>query len=310
MNIDDFQKICTIIETGSINKAAEQMYMSQPALSRILKKAEDEYGITLLDRTQGKKITLTEDGERFYKAAREILSIHDNFVLQTELNRKRNEKLILFGTAVQQTIFMIGDMYTWFYKYEPVYQLETRSGKTSELHTAVLNKEIDVAFIAVSQFLHELYYEPGDRVHTYIYLSSDSNLREKAERRPGYKTSIVHIRDLRHERFVLNRPGTASRAIFDQLARKYDLNPVIIEEDVMYQRMKLADEGVGSYVMLAAGLDVLNMTQDNSRFVMLDPDEDIESYRYLVCRKDFEKSGKFKTIRNCLKDILNPGMDD
>lgn len=304
MNIDDMQKICAIIENRSINKAAEQLYMSQPALSRILKKAEEEYGITILDRTQGKKVALTEDGERFYKAAREITGIHDNFVLQTELNRKRNDKLVTFATAVQQTIFLSGDMFTWFYRNEPYYQLEVRSGRTSELHMAVLRKEIDVAFISVSQFSHELHYDPEDRVHTYFYLSAASPLLERIRNWTGAEAPVIRFEDVKNDRFITNRPGTASRSAYDHLVRKFEVNPPLIEEENMYQRLKLADDGVGNYLLVASDTRLPVANEDTSRYVMLDPEEDIEEYRYLVCRKGFENSDKYKTVKRCLEDVL------
>ncbi len=304
MNIDDLKKICTIIDAGSINKAAEQLYMSQPALSRVLKKAEEEYGITILDRTQGKKVILTEDGERFYKAAREITGIHDNFVLQTELNRKRNDRIVIFGTAVQQNIFLASDMFTWFYQNEPYYQLETRSGKTRDLHLAVINKEIDIAFISVTQFSPELYYEPVDRVHTFFYLSSASPLLSKIKNKENREIPVVRFADLKEERFIINKPGTASRSAFDRLVRKFGVSPAVIEEENMYQRMKLADKGVGSYLIVAADTRLPVINEDVSRYVMLDPEEDIEEYRYLVCRKGFENSEKYKTVKHCLEDVM------
>ena len=53
-----------IAETKSLNKAAEQLYVSQPSLTNALKELEKEVGITIFFRT-GRGVTLTNDGVEF-----------------------------------------------------------------------------------------------------------------------------------------------------------------------------------------------------------------------------------------------------
>ncbi|MBQ6223246.1 MAG: LysR family transcriptional regulator [Solobacterium sp.] len=306
MNIEDLEKINTVIESGSINKAAEKLFVSQPALSRIIRKAEEEYEIILFDRTQGKKIVLTEDGERFYKMSKEILLLHDNFLLQTKLNQSRNENTILFGTATQQAILYMSEMLSWFYANEPKYRLETKGGKSNELHMDVINRKLDVAFLNVTRFSNELHYEKIERMRTFFYLSSNSPLLEKIKDNDSGEVLKVHIQDLKDEHFVVNKKGTASRDIFDQLCSRYNLNPVYVEEENMYQRMKLADNGVGSYILTAGRVDRIAFAKGGmSHYVVLDDQEDIESWRYLICRKGFENTEQYKVIQRCLKDLGN-----
>ncbi len=306
MNIEDLKKINTVIETGSINKAAEKLFVSQPALSRIIRKAEDEYNIVLFDRTQGKKIVLTEDGERFFKMSKEILLLHDNFLLQTQLNQSRKESTILFGTATQQAIIYMSNMLSWFYINEPKYRLETKGGRSNELHREVLNRELDVAYLNVTRFNSELHYEKLERMHSFFYLSSNSTLLEKIKANNSGNILKIHVEDLKEERFVVNKKGTASRDIFDQLCSKHDLNPIFVEEENMYQRMKLADSGVGTYFLTAGQVDRIGFAKGGiTQYVTLDEKEDIESWRYLICRKGFENTEKYQIIRRCLNDLKN-----
>ena len=304
MNIEDLEKINTVIETGSINKAAEKLFVSQPALSRIIRKAEEEYNIVLFDRTQGKKIVLTEDGERFFKMSKEILLLHDNFLLQTQLNQSRRENTILFGSATQQAILYMSNMLSWFYINEPKYRLETKGGRSSELHREVLNRELDVAYLNVTRFNSELHYEKLERMHSFFYLSSNSPILEKTRDTDSGDITKVHVQDLKDEHFVVNKKGTASRDIFDQLCSKYDIHPVFVEEENMYQRMKLADSGVGTYYLTAGQVDRIAFAKGGiSHYVVLDEKEDIESWRYLICRKGFENTEKYQIIRRCLIDL-------
>ena len=61
MTITQLKYIITISENGSLNKAAEVLFVSQPSLTSAVRELEKELGITLLNRG-GKGVTLTNDG--------------------------------------------------------------------------------------------------------------------------------------------------------------------------------------------------------------------------------------------------------
>lgn len=62
-----------IAKTGSLNKAAENLYMGQPNLSRAIKELESSLGITIFDRS-AKGMVATAEGEEFLQYARKILA--------------------------------------------------------------------------------------------------------------------------------------------------------------------------------------------------------------------------------------------
>ena len=64
MTLTQLNYVITIAETKSFNKAAEQLYVSQPSLTSAMKELEKELGITLFHRS-GRGVTLTNDGVEF-----------------------------------------------------------------------------------------------------------------------------------------------------------------------------------------------------------------------------------------------------
>ena len=307
MTIDDIRKIITVVDIGSMNKAAEKLYIAQPALSRCVQKVEEEYGITLFDRTQGKKIRLTEEGEMFYQAAKEIMLVNENLVLQIERHKKKSTNRILFGVAPQQAVNLTGEMMRWFYLNAPEFQIETMTASSRQLHQSVLYGEIDAALINVSGYYDELHYEKETKMNTCFYIAKGSALSGKSFKKDGNKNPLLKAEDLNGERFVLNKKGSASRAQFDSLVETYGLNVRIIEEENMYQRLKMSDDGIGTYVLVMDGDSEKTSwwTSDESRKAILDPEQDKERWRYLVCRRGFEETEKFKALLKCLKNIQN-----
>lgn len=77
MNILHLKYVVEVADAGSINKAAENLYVAQPNLSRSIKTLEADLGITIFDRS-AKGMVLTPDGEEFVGYARKILKQIDN----------------------------------------------------------------------------------------------------------------------------------------------------------------------------------------------------------------------------------------
>ncbi len=73
MNILHLKYAVEVEKTRSISKAAENLYMGQPNLSRAIKELEESIGITVFKRTT-KGISITPDGEEFLRRARRIVS--------------------------------------------------------------------------------------------------------------------------------------------------------------------------------------------------------------------------------------------
>lgn len=73
MNILHLKYAVEVEKTRSISKAAENLYMGQPNLSRAIKELEESLGITVFKRTT-KGISITPDGEEFLRRARRIVA--------------------------------------------------------------------------------------------------------------------------------------------------------------------------------------------------------------------------------------------
>ena len=79
MTIQQLKYIIGVSETGSINKAAEILYVSQPSLTAAIKDVENEFNITIFNRSS-KGITLTSEGKEFIQYGRQIYAQYDNLL--------------------------------------------------------------------------------------------------------------------------------------------------------------------------------------------------------------------------------------
>ncbi|HEO2661720.1 TPA: LysR family transcriptional regulator [Streptococcus agalactiae] len=146
MRIQQLQYVIKIVETGSMNEAAKQLYITQPSLSNAVRNLETEMGIQIFIRNP-KGITLTKDGMEFLSYARQILE-------QTELLEERykgdNTSRELFSVSSQHYAFVVNAFVALFNGTDMTqYELFLRETRTWEIIDDVKNfrSEIGVLFL-------------------------------------------------------------------------------------------------------------------------------------------------------------------
>lgn len=108
-NVTDFHLLhyfAVVAEENTLHRAAERLFMSQPPLSRHIKRLEERLGLTLFIRhTRG--LTLTEDGARVLETIRPLLELRAKTFRQLEALEKPLEKAVALGfsTAFEQGVF-------------------------------------------------------------------------------------------------------------------------------------------------------------------------------------------------------------
>lgn len=104
MTLQQLNYVIHIAETGSINRAAEQLYVAQPSLTNAVKELEKETGITIFNRT-GKGVTLTAEGAEFLPYAR---SVCDQFQVLMDAFGKNGIRKQKFAVSTQHYSFAVG----------------------------------------------------------------------------------------------------------------------------------------------------------------------------------------------------------
>ncbi len=96
MNIDQLRYFKQICECHSLNKAAQELYISQPALTKSIQAIEKELNIELLVRTKN-GVYPSEIGKIFLQEACSILSIYDNFIQKINKTRSFSDSLTIYA---------------------------------------------------------------------------------------------------------------------------------------------------------------------------------------------------------------------
>lgn len=90
----ELRQFAAFAECGTLSEAAENLHLSQPALSRNMKKLEEELGISLFDRRKN-RLELNKNGEYVLGLAKEILSKADSLVVEAQSFDRRHRTISL-----------------------------------------------------------------------------------------------------------------------------------------------------------------------------------------------------------------------
>ncbi|HFZ9586410.1 TPA: LysR family transcriptional regulator [Streptococcus agalactiae] len=146
MRIQQLQYVIKIVETGSMNEAAKQLYITQPSLSNAVRNLETEMGIQIFIRNP-KGIALTKDGMEFLSYARQIL---EQTALLEERYKGDNTSRELFSVSSQHYAFVVNAFVALFNGTDMTqYELFLRETRTWEIIDDVKNfrSEIGVLFL-------------------------------------------------------------------------------------------------------------------------------------------------------------------
>ena len=145
MTFVQLKYILTIAETKSLNKAAEQLYVSQPSLTNALKELEKEVGITIFFRT-GRGVTLTNDGVEFLTYARELYREYEQLLQRYGEGGSYKKK---FAVSTQHYSFAVNAFVDVIRKFDArKYDFTLRETQTYEIieDVAKLKSEIGILY--------------------------------------------------------------------------------------------------------------------------------------------------------------------
>lgn len=148
MTLQQLHYVIVISETGSMNKASEQLYIAQPSLTAAVKELEKEIGIQIFNRS-GKGVTLTNDGTEFLTYARQVYQQYE-FLQEKYLDGKVKRK---FGVSSQHYSFAVKafvEMVKRFNTYE--YEFAVRETKTCDVIEDVSTQKSEIGILYLSDF--------------------------------------------------------------------------------------------------------------------------------------------------------------
>ena len=216
INFRQLRAFVLAAETRSFTRTAEQLHLSQPSLSYVIRKLEEAVGVSLLTRNT-RSVELTEAGAQFLPQARQLLHGLDDALREADAQRNLARGRVRFAALPSAAAAFIPSKIAGFIQRYPGIQIDLRDGRAGEIRSWVMSGEVDVGLSSFPDDMAGLSFTPlfddglvlvrpegpapvalGDL--RYIALATDTSIRPLAdaaldqlgyEQPPGWEVSYM-----------------------------------------------------------------------------------------------------------------------
>lgn len=236
LNLRQIEAFKAVIEQGSVSRAAEVLYISQPAVSKLLAHLEDESGLTLFDRVRG-KLAPTRQGMRLYDEVDRIFAGMRQLEQAIDSIRRDEQRHLTVGVLPALSGSFIRRVTMSFLKTNPGVTVSIQTRGSQFVADWLVTRQLDLGL--VGSLVDNPYIEREPLMeHPLVCALPPTH--------PLCKRKIVRPRDLDNEPFVSFSPPSLTRRLVDSLfqRQKVHLNSVV-ETDTAPSVCEFVAAGLG-----------------------------------------------------------------
>ena len=192
MHIEYFKIFSDLVEKKSFSEAAKVNSITQSAVSQQLRTMENHFNVLIVDRSQ-KQFRLTEEGEKIYKDAKEILRLY--YQLSNEISDLNK---VVSGTIKVSSTFSIGlhiipEYIKKFIKSYPSVNVRLDYNRNANIYDNIISNEADIGLVA--------YAQPNKFIEKVDFKEESLVLICHTEN-PLAKRKTIQIKDLANQKIV------------------------------------------------------------------------------------------------------------
>lgn len=240
INEKQIQYLLTVAEERNITAAAQKLYISQPALSRMILDLERNLGAPLFIRDRG-NLHLTQAGEVYLRGCRDVLSISKG--VSKEISSLTNSQggRITLGVTPLTGEFLIPFILDPFEQKFPHVELVLVEERMAVLQEMIKSGKIDMAFVYQSEQPEpDLEYQLMLENPIYVQVPPFF-LEEQTAWQPGTQNPDISPQALDGQPMILLKKGRGMRAVADRLMIQFQITPGrVIETENIHLAGKLA----------------------------------------------------------------------
>lgn len=295
MNYEHLKIFYTVCQYKNISKAAEALYTSQPAISRIISTIEKELKVELFFRSK-EGVTLTKEGEALYKRIEYPFNELSRLDKEMPDKSKMFDEVVYLGATVTALNCFLFDSMNEFKKKFPNVHYRIYTGSSHSILDMVRNGKIDMAFVTTP------FQKYNDLKITNVYTIDNVLLcGEKYKDLANKKRSIS---ELTKYPFILLSEEMQFRAHIDDFLIKHNVK--IIPEFEADSSSVLLPMVEKNYGLAFIPSEMAKESVENKRAYLIELEEEIPvRYVAMITSSIHNRSSIVRDIREYISRISN-----
>lgn len=194
----------------SFTKASQELFISQPAISKHIQELEKEYNVRLFDR-MGTHIQLTTAGEKLLTHANKILKDYQRLDVEMNALRQQATGELRIGASTTIAQYVLPEQIAAFRKRFPDVRISLLSGNSREVEAALISGRIDLGMVEGYFHQPQLKYTPFMDDELVAIVSKTGRYSE---------LETISLEELKQVPIVLREFGSGSLDIMQQALEK------------------------------------------------------------------------------------------
>jgi LysR family nitrogen assimilation transcriptional regulator len=248
MELKELRNFMQVARAGSVSRAAAELRLAQPALSRQIRKFEHELGVPLFAR-HGRGVRLSVAGSLLLERAEAITQLVHQTSEEIKDDRSPQRSRVTLGVPPAAGRILIPRFAARFQAAWPQATLHMREGVSSSLQEWLIDKRIDIAMLHNPPHLESLDISPLLSERMWVIGPPASRLKTRRPR-PRYR-----MRDLGELPLILPNMAHANRRLVENAAVEHGVRLRIrIEADSVAFAKAMVENGLGFTILTYAAV--------------------------------------------------------
>jgi len=205
----------TVTQTLNFNKAAEKLFISQPAVTKHIRELEQHFGITLFDRKH-KRISLTNEGEIVKLYAQNIFEQYQKLDFELNLLKNKTAGILRIGASTTIAQYIIPPVLANFHKRFPDVSMNLYNANSHDIEHLLLTGSIDLGIVEGINTNTDLKYLPYMKDEIVLVTSVNNK---------SLKKDTISIKDLDKISLIMREEGSGTFDIIKNTLRKSGFDP-------------------------------------------------------------------------------------
>jgi LysR family nitrogen assimilation transcriptional regulator len=249
VELKELRHFMRVAHAGSVSRAAEELRLAQPALSRQIRKLEHELGVSLFAR-HGRGVRLSAAGSLFLERAEAIAQLVSQTSEEIKSDRSPMRGRITLGVPPAAGRLLVPPFVERFQKAWPLATLHIREGVSSSLQEWLAERRIDIAIIHNPPHLEAL--EISEILRERMFVIGPGERRSGGTAAPR----SFRIRDFGDLPLILPSMAHTNRRLVEHAALEHGARLRIkIEADSVAFAKALVEKGVGYTILTHAAVE-------------------------------------------------------
>jgi DNA-binding transcriptional LysR family regulator len=213
MDTRQLAAFCAVVDRSSFSQAAEQLGVTQPAVSLQIRSLEKRLGQRLLDRS-GRRVEPTEAGLRLYRSAQRMLSLEQQ--LLEEVAGGEGDELtgrLEIGCSTGPGATVLPLLLCEFQEANPGVAISLQVSDTQHVIDAVADRQLELGVVGAATRHRGVTFEPFFRDEVVLAVPPDHRFAGKS----------ISLDDLRRETLILMQEGAGVRQMVEDELRQAGL---------------------------------------------------------------------------------------